>query len=895
MKNTFYFLFLLLVFTFWISDFNSADAALIIQAPKYIGLTNGLVGYWSFDGKDMAVNTAYDRSGNANNGTLTNGPVRAIGKIGQALEFDSTNDIVNAQSNTVLDNLAVKTICAWIKPSAFNFRDIMSKMVTTGTGWVFRLAQNCPSGDRLCYYHKFDTSAGYWSTTGITNNAWSHACVAFDSSSSANDPTFFINGESKTVTESITPNGGSSDDSTANLIIGNLRTDLDDPSFGGLIDDVRIYNRALSGDEIKRLYKIGATLKINTSINNDSLTKGLVGYWSFNGADIAGTTAYDRSGQAKNGSALGQDISAQGLVGWWKLDGASSGSIANGTTVGLEDSSGQGNNGTASNVNTTGMAWTTGKIGLGATSFDGVDDYVALGNAPSPLRVTSNLTFSAWVKIPSDVGEVYVAIIGRNADVSLMTHWSDHKLRVFAKPSGGVGAEALHSTGTSLNTNTWWHVAITYNLLVWTAYVNGVQDGTGTGVTGILSDVDGYDTDIGFYGNGSAYGLGLIDDVRIYNRALSAAEVAQLYNYGLPKFTPAIGRLGQGIDSTKSYVNPGNVSSSVNSFSFWMKTASSSPTVNLLDLNASQGIKIVAGTVTASGLTSPSIFVDGASGSTVNAGWHHIAVTTGTAINASAVNLGLNATTTAPLDGVLDDVRFYNRVINNDEIKRLYRIGATLKINTSINNDSLQKGLVGWWSFDGKDMAGTTAYDRSGNANNGTLTNGPTRAIGKIGQGLKFGANDTDDKVSITSNFDGTGAVSVSAWMYPRGGGGGGFGRIITNEQLFVAVRGSDSSLLVSRDSGANACASLASVWAVNNWYHVIMISPASGATAQWYINGLDVTNEAGCGTPVSATSWNIGNNAESSRSFNGSIDDVRIYNRALTADEIKRLYNLGR
>src|SRR3989344_4964533 len=158
---------------------------------------------------------------------------------------------------------------------------------------------------------------------------------------------------------------------------------------------------------------------------------------------------------------------------------------------------------------------------------------------------------------------------------------------------------------------------------------------------------------------------------------------------------------------------------------------------------------------------------------------------------------------------------------------------------------------------------------------------GPAAPSGKIGQGLSFGASDTDDKVSITSNFNGTGVVSVSAWMYPRGGGGGDFGRIITNEQLYVAVKGSDFSLLFSRDSGANACASLVSVWAANNWYHVVAVSPASGATVQWYINGSDATNEAGCGTPVSATSWNIGNNAGSSRSFNGLIDDVRIYNRA--------------
>src|SRR3990167_11541412 len=88
------FLIVILIFAFWILPFNAAEAALIIQAPKYIGLTNGLVGYWSFDGKDMAGVTAYDRSGNNNNGTLTNGPTRAIGKIGQGLSFDGVGDSV---------------------------------------------------------------------------------------------------------------------------------------------------------------------------------------------------------------------------------------------------------------------------------------------------------------------------------------------------------------------------------------------------------------------------------------------------------------------------------------------------------------------------------------------------------------------------------------------------------------------------------------------------------------------------------------------------------------------------------------------------------------------------------------------------------------------------------
>src|SRR3990167_5976240 len=93
------FLIVILIFVFWVLPFKAAEAALIIQAPKYIGLNSGLVGYWSFDGKDMAGNTAYDRSGQNNNGTLTNGPTRTIGKIGQGLSFDGRNDVIDAGTN----------------------------------------------------------------------------------------------------------------------------------------------------------------------------------------------------------------------------------------------------------------------------------------------------------------------------------------------------------------------------------------------------------------------------------------------------------------------------------------------------------------------------------------------------------------------------------------------------------------------------------------------------------------------------------------------------------------------------------------------------------------------------------------------------------------------------
>jgi hypothetical protein len=78
--------------------------AIINKAPASLGLISGLVGYWSFDGSDMAGLTAFDRSGQGNDGTLVNDPItKVIGRIGQALKFEGSAPRVNAGSAVILD------------------------------------------------------------------------------------------------------------------------------------------------------------------------------------------------------------------------------------------------------------------------------------------------------------------------------------------------------------------------------------------------------------------------------------------------------------------------------------------------------------------------------------------------------------------------------------------------------------------------------------------------------------------------------------------------------------------------------------------------------------------------------------------------------------------------
>jgi len=301
---------------------SAASAALIIQAPKYIGLTSGLVGYWSFNGNDVSGVTAYDRSGNANNGTLTGGPTRTIGKIGQGLSFDGVDDYVDSGTASVLDDLGPVSISAWIYPRSEGengIGTIIAKDTALTSGyWMLRMYSG--GINSLSFIKNYSTTDLIVATVdnAITLNTWQYITLIWDGSSSAANAKIYINATEAAYVQQQNGVDAKNSDNALNLYVGNRGAST--ATFDGSIDDVRIYNRALSADEIKRLYRIGATLKINTSINNDSLANGLVGYWTMNAPDVAGTTAYDRSGQGKNGSILGQDILRTGLVGWWKLD-----------------------------------------------------------------------------------------------------------------------------------------------------------------------------------------------------------------------------------------------------------------------------------------------------------------------------------------------------------------------------------------------------------------------------------------------------------------------------------------------------------------------------------------------------------------------------------------------
>jgi hypothetical protein len=212
---------------------------------------------------------------------------------------------------------------------------------------------------------------------------------------------------------------------------------------------------------------------------------------------------------------------ATGLVGWWKL-GEGTGSTA-------YDSSGYGNSGAwAGTAAGTSGYYSAGYVGPWAGYFNGSNDKLTVSSSSVPtLNVTGPLTICAWVNIPSipsmqepiysnssgfEVGGVILGIAA-TGEVSLIGNRT------------GAWWQVLSSS--SISTNNWHHVAGVYTGAAAYVYVDGALKGS---LSTSSSPASGGGVYIGYTTQGGfAYFNGLLDDVRVYNRALSAGEIAGMY------------------------------------------------------------------------------------------------------------------------------------------------------------------------------------------------------------------------------------------------------------------------------------------------------------------------------------------------------------------------------
>jgi glucose/arabinose dehydrogenase len=186
-----------------------------------------------------------------------------------------------------------------------------------------------------------------------------------------------------------------------------------------------------------------------------------------------------------------------------------------GTT--LADTSGSGNNGTLS-----GATWVVGGRYGGALSFDGLNDWVTVPDAAS-LDLRTGMTVEAWVK-PSSLANTWRTVAVKETSGGLV--YSLFANSSANRPNGHVIAGGTYREvvgGAQIALNAWTHLAITYDGANVRLYVNGTQAGT-LAATGTMA-TSGMPFRIGGNSVWNEWFKGLIDELRVYNRALSASEI----------------------------------------------------------------------------------------------------------------------------------------------------------------------------------------------------------------------------------------------------------------------------------------------------------------------------------------------------------------------------------
>ena len=463
------------------------SASTINTAPS-TSLNSGLVGLWSFDGKDMTGGRAIDRSGQGNNGTLSGiatSTFYVMGKIGQAGNFDGTNDYVNADSiaaSSFFDG--AHTVSVWGKLASWSANQTI---VGASHTVITHYSEVDYSGTTKRINCRTTTGGGTNDIASINtydgDSAWHH--IAWTVNASGHIVGCYIDG--------VLQGTGSTNVSLASVTkfyIGQLPWNSSNVNpWNGKIDEVRVYNRVLTAAEVKRLYQMGVTSKQNVvPTSAPTLNTGLVGLWSFDGKDITNGRINDTSGQSNHGNTSG---------------------IASSTF------------------------YAQGKIGQ-AANFDGVNDYVSISGGGG-LNAASTGSISMWVKWNGT--QVGTAVLGRQSN----GQWSDSRIYLdTTNPNTahvqwvGRGGDAALPGSRIVGDGIWRHIVITFAPGSQKSYFDGALDVSDTQST-VLHDNSAIALSIGAWiGDGNNYSKTTIDEVRVYNRALSASEVKRLYNMGRP-------------------------------------------------------------------------------------------------------------------------------------------------------------------------------------------------------------------------------------------------------------------------------------------------------------------------------------------------------------------------
>ncbi|MEM7182659.1 MAG: LamG domain-containing protein [Spirochaetota bacterium] len=418
----------------------------------------GLVAYYKLDASTgYATDQIGSYSGTAYGITST---TDRAGYSSKAPYFDNSN-ADRIQPSTVVPVNSTFTYAAWVYlNSTSDENDIIAWY---GSGSLHHAEFRVITGGKIEYLENNGAGANIQSASSLSTGTWYHVAVT----KTGGTVTLYINGASDA---SGTVNQAGSFDTTLIGARGDNALNMH-----GRIDDLRVYNRVLSADELKYLA---------SNIENDTLA-----YYTFNA-----------------GTANNQNTS-----------GSYNGTLFNGITS------------------------TTDRFGTSsrAFSFDGIDDYISLGNS-SGLKPTTGLTISTWIYQADyttlDCTSNFKALMSNATTTAGYRLGCDTSYTGFNGAVYRNGSFGRPQTSKSLSAG-WHHLVTTYDRNNGKIFIDGVLMNTVSsgGTYNITYDGDNYTllgadaVASGVTPEANTYYSGKIDDVRIYNRALSEAEVWALH------------------------------------------------------------------------------------------------------------------------------------------------------------------------------------------------------------------------------------------------------------------------------------------------------------------------------------------------------------------------------
>ena len=817
-------------------------AALYNQSPM-----PALVAHWKFD--ETSGNIASDSVG-TNNGTVS-GALWTAGAIDGGLDFDGSGNYVLGTNSPFNFENTTFSVGAWFKTTESDFSVIVSEGGYGNGGWVLGV-------NGYVYFiiksSNFTDDACYVMTTGSYNDGqWHHvAAIATTNTSNnaGNNVVFYIDGNPAAATESDTRSAYGYKSSITNWSIG-ARDGATRTFFDGSIDDVRIYNYGISDAEVAALY-------------GQAPQSGLVGHWKLD--EISGNVAYDSAG-TNNGTVFG-------------------------------------------------ALWTAGAID-GGLDFDGIDDKVIIPDS-DVLTPTDAMTLSCWIYNRG----------GQSASIYKWASCPDESASPGNSRSYGFGisgdtgkvnfnvhssvsqAENFTSVGT-VPYNEWHLITVTFDMGEAKMYIDGVLDNSKTlTAKSIINDAQPLTFGGCWNYCGTDYWFarlnGVFDDVRLYDYALSDAEVAALYGQApLPHVATTYHVATTGLD-----INAGT--SQAAAFATIQKgidAAVDGDTVVVWPGTYDQQANFNGKAITVkSADAEPAVISNSAIG-------YAFVFENGEEPNSVLQNFiisnGCFAVYTSGSSPTIKNLTIVDNYFGIDAYDdAVPAVSNCIFLNNRFGDIEGADTQYSWpfdltavacWSFE--ETTGTKVYDGIGSSD-GVITGATREPNGLLGRAMSFDGNGDYITVPSSGNLDITGDITIAAWVKPTNFSSSVRYIAIKPYAYELGIRNTNPTFRLSSGTKDRSYPIVEKTFTdlafvLNQWNYIVV--KREGALVKAWLNGKESAQPANvsptAAIALSSYPFSIGTVVVSSPYpyyyFVGQIDEVALFDRALSIKEIENYYEL--